>query len=125
MPENTVNRDPLVHLIGAMSDDPDRYITDMESAGQRQLVESADVPSNMRDSQSDFEALGFVFGEPYQHDPMFRPATFPVGWKREASDHPLWSYILDQHGRRRVSIFYKAAWYDRQAFMYLDTPSRG
>ena len=43
----------------------------------------------------------------------------PEGWKREASYHPMWSHIVDGAGKQRVSIFYKAASYDRKAHMSL------
>ena len=33
----------------------------------------------------------------------------------------MWSYLTDQHGRQRVAIFYKAAFYDRRAFMRLES----
>ena len=46
---------------------------------------------------------------------MFTEATLPTGWKREPSEHPMWSYIVDERGIRRVSVFYKAAFYDRSA----------
>jgi predicted secreted protein len=29
----------------------------------------------------------------------------------------MWSYIVDDEGTQRVAIFYKAAFYDRDAFM--------
>lgn len=117
--ENTANRDPLLHLAGAFGD-PSRYITDMESAGQRQLVHSDRLPTDMgRNTVEEFEALGFKLGDPDPQDPLFRPATLPEGWGREASDHSMGSYIVDQNGRKRVSIFYKAAFYDRSANMHL------
>lgn len=119
--ENTAKRDGFVHLLGAMSDGSGGYIEGMERDGQRQLVNSTDLPTKGYDVK-EFEAVGFTFGPPHTSDPMFRPATLPEGWKREGSDHAMWSYILDQHGRRRVSIFYKAAWYDRDANMSLNTP---
>lgn len=122
MIENSANRDPLLHLLGAMGGN-DRYIADMESTGQRQLVHSDRLPVKLNgDTDADFEAVGFAFGEPDKADPLFRPATLPKGWSREAGDHSMWSYIVDAHGRRRVSIFYKAAFYDRDAFMSLATP---
>ena len=71
------------------------------------------------EARAEFEALGFTFGEPDAGDPMFRPATLPAGWQRKGSDHAMWSYIIDEHGRDRISIFYKAAFYDRDAFMSL------
>lgn len=119
--ENTAERDPLLHLAGAWSD-PGRYITDMESAGQRQLVHSDRLPTDMgSNTVEEFEALGFKLGDPDPQDPLFRPATLPEGWSREASDHSMGSYIVDQNGRKRVSIFYKAAFYDRSANMRLCT----
>lgn len=97
-------------------------IEGQERAGQAQLVTADVLPTNLDGhDQADFEALGFTFGDPTPSDPMFRQATLPDGWKREASDHAMWSYVTDPLGRRRVSIFYKAAFYDRHAFMRLDT----
>jgi len=122
MPENTTARDPLLHLLGSMSDGPEKYITDMEADGQRQVVASQDLPTKLNGgTEEEYVALGFTFGDPYPRDRMFRPATLPEGWKREGSDHSMWSYIVDRHGRRRVAIFYKAAFYDRDAFMSLET----
>ncbi len=119
MIENITNRDPLIHLAGAW-DQPGRYIEEMESAGQAQLVNSDRLPTQINHgSRADFEALGFVFGEVDRNDSMFQQVTLPDGWKREGSDHAMWSYIVDDLGRQRVSIFYKAAFYDRDAFMSL------
>ncbi|MCF2130168.1 hypothetical protein L1I79_27605 [Strepomyces sp. STD 3.1] len=90
-----------------------------EKAGQQQVVHSDQLPT--RGYVPEFEALGFTFGEPDAKDPLFRPATLPDGWTKEASDHAMWSYVLDELGRRRVRVFYKAAFYDRDAFMNLIT----
>src|SRR5206468_1980936 len=95
------------------------YITGMESAGQRQLVDSASLPTDTKGRDGDFAALGFVFGEPDETDPMFRPATLPEGWHKEGSDHAMWSRVVDERGLRRVAVFYKAAFYDRSASMHL------
>jgi hypothetical protein len=121
MPENTTQRDLLIHLAGAMSDGPSGYIERMEADGQRQLVGSTELPTQTRGTDDEFVKLGFAFGDPDSADPLFRPATLPHGWRKERSDHAMWSHILDEQGRRRVSIFYKAAFYDRDAFMSLET----
>ncbi len=97
----------------------DSFIERQERAGQRQLITSDRLPSQIMGDRAEFEALGFVFGDPDPDDPLFMPATLPPGWKREGSDHAMWSYLADQHGQRRVAIFYKAAFYDRRAFMRL------
>jgi hypothetical protein len=94
-------------------------ITDMERRGQKQLVAASVLPTDTQRTDSEFEAVGFTFGEPAEGDPMFRQATLPAGWSRQGSDHDMWSYVVDELGRRRVSVFYKAAWYDRSAHMHL------
>jgi hypothetical protein len=98
-----------------------QIITDMEAAGQRQLVTSSQLPTEIQRPGRDagFEALGFTFGERVDGDTLFRPATLPAGWVKRGSDHDMWSYIDDELGRERVAMFYKAAFYDRSAFMRL------
>lgn len=122
MIENTSQRPSVIHLFGVMSEGQTGYIEGMESAGQEQLLASCDLPTR-GSNDPEFLKLGFTFGEPHPHDPMFRPATLPEGWRRDGSDHAMWSYIVDQLGRRRVGIFYKAAFYDRSAHMGLSSVS--
>lgn len=122
--ENTTQRDPLLNYAGMLgSGGQTGYVEEMEAAGQRQLVNSDRLPTETSGTDDAFEAVGFVFGTPDRNDPMFRPATLPEGWRREGSEHAMWSYLVDQYGRRRVAIFYKAAFYDRSAFMRLETPA--
>lgn len=87
--------------------------------GQAQLVSSMQLPTKMQDPREHFEALGFKFGKADKSDPLFCPATLPEGWTKRGSDHAMWSYIHDEKGRERVAIFYKAAFYDRDALMRL------
>lgn len=119
MIENTSQRPNELHVLGVMGGITG-YVEGMESAGQRQLVESTDLPTHGSDDP-EFERLGFTFGEPHKHDPLFRPATLPQGWKKVALDHAMGSAIVDELGRERVSVFYKAAYYDRRADMHLNT----
>lgn len=99
----------------------DELIGDMEARGQRQLVNSSQLPVEVQrpGTDADFEAVGFTFGAPEERDDLFRPAALPPGWTKRGSDHAMWSYIDDELGRERVAIFYKAAFYDRSAFMRL------
>lgn len=119
MIENTSGRDPLLHLIGAM-DGRSNFIEDMEAEGQRQFVHSDRIPTELHDcTEDDLIALGFVLGDPDPGDKLFRAATLPAGWSRAGSDHAMWSYLLDGNGRQRAAVFYKAAFYDRRAFLRL------
>ncbi len=119
--ENT--QDPhsmdLTAMLLVATGDADAVIGNQERAGQHQLVHSDRLPTDLYSPREEFEALGFTFGDPDPSDPMFAPATLPEGWTREGSEHAMWSYIVDQHGRRRASIFYKAAFYDRSAHIGL------
>lgn len=115
--ENTTTRDSAIHLMGSLSDGTDSYITGMEADGQHQLVASDKLPADA--DWPAFQALGFVKGEPVEGDPLFVRAALPEGWTRAASDHSMGSYLIDERGVKRVSIFYKAAFYDRRANMTL------
>jgi hypothetical protein len=124
--DNTTRRmqeDPAERLAllaeGMVTGSPGSFIVAQEKAGQQQLVNSDRLPSEFKGDRAEWEAAGFAFGDPDPGDPLFMPATLPEGWKREPADHDMWSYVVDQHGRRRVEVFYKAAFYDRKAFMRL------
>jgi hypothetical protein len=119
MIENTSDRDPFIHVLGAMSDGSDGYITGMESAGQRQFVASTQIPTRMLHGTTDekLTEMGFGLGPVVPGDPLFREATLPEGWEKRGSDHAMWSYIHDETGKKRVAIFYKAAFYDRKAHL--------
>lgn len=93
-----------------------RGIEASERRGQEQLLQSTVLPTEGSDGE-EFAALGFKFGPKVEGDELFREATLPDGWKKEGSDHDMWSYIVDERGIHRVSVFYKAAFYDRRAFM--------
>lgn len=123
MIENTSQRDPLLHLLGAMSEGTGDYITGMEADGQQQLVQSDRIPTDDlgRGGEQALLDLGFTLGDPDPTDPLFRLCTLPEGWARQGSDHAMWSYIVDQLGRRRVAVFYKAAFYDRGAHYSVET----
>lgn len=63
------------------------------------------------------EEIGFVFGD--DEDDIFVNVKFPEGWEKKPTEHSMWNDLLDEKGRKRGAIFYKAAFYDRRAHMYL------
>jgi hypothetical protein len=114
----------LLLAVGMHTGSPAEFIEAQEKQGQAQLVASEMLPTRvLHCTDADFAALGFRFGAPDPGDPMFRPATLPEGWKKVSSDHDMWSYVVDTLGRRRVAIFYKAAFYDRSAHMRVERVS--
>lgn len=90
-----------------------------EAEGQQRFVATDKMPLELNPDRASFEALGFTFGK--QLDDIFIEATLPPGWTKRASpNHSMWSYIYDETGKKRVSIFYKAAFYDRSATAYIE-----
>lgn len=91
-----------------------------EHQGQQELIHSDVLPTEFsfdRDGsqRAALEAAGVIFLAVVVDDPLFRYVQLPSGWRRIGSDHNMWSYVVDENGRRRIAVFYKAAFYDRKA----------
>jgi hypothetical protein len=90
-------------------------IEEQEAQGQQNLIKSTALPI-----EGDWDTLtrwGIVRGE--QTDNLFCHCTLPEGWKKVATDHSLWSNLVDARGLIRVNIFYKTAFYDRNAHFHV------
>lgn len=88
-----------------------------ESAGQRALVLSTALPTeglHGRNREA-WEAMGLKIGAVASPDSLFVDVELPTGWHMKATEHAMWSDLLDGKGRKRGAIFYKAAFYDRRA----------
>lgn len=125
---------PLDPDTGRWKGVPEPDVTEeLEAAGQQALVESTVLPCEIQplwildegrpqtpaEAEADIEALGIVLGAAV--DETFRNAVLPPGWaKLPAPDHSMWSYLVDEVGRRRVAVFFKAAPYDYRAFMRIE-----
>lgn len=89
-----------------------------EAEGQRDLVTSSNrIPKD--GSEEVAKALGIRLLS--DADDLFIYAKLPHGWKIKPTDHSMWSEVVDAEGTRRAAIFYKAAFYDRKAFITLET----
>lgn len=90
--------------------------TVVERDGQRGLVQSqARLPKMMDDEdRKALKKAGVKFGK-VQDDGLFVQAKLPPGWRVLPTDHALWSDLVDDRGRKRASVFYKAAPWDRNA----------
>lgn len=56
-----------------------------------------------------------------EYDDLFWNVKLPEGWEVRATDHAMWNELIDNKGRKRASFFYKAAFYDRDAFINFNT----
>lgn len=90
-----------------------------EKLGQIAFVHSTAMPVELQPDRAAFEALGFKFGLPVEGDRLFVHATLPEGWKKQGTGHDMHSEIVDETGRKRVGVFYKAAFYDRRADAFI------
>ena len=91
-----------------------------EKVGQDVFVASETLPIRGTSEPAErawFEKHGFVFGE--RADKLFVQVKFPPGWKKVATDHSMWSDLVDAEGTKRAEIFFKAAFYDRDSFIRL------
>lgn len=119
MPKYDNESDGLGHLLDTMMGEK-HSIEKSEARGQQALVESDDLPRDVgRLSFKEItENTGIIFGEPIND--LFIEAKLPKGWSKQRTDHSMWSNLVDDKGRERAGIFYKAAFYDRKAHMHFN-----
>lgn len=95
-------------------------IEQQEADGQKEFVGNSVLPFVFNSGTKEhLEAAGVVFGE--KIDELFQAVQLPEGWHKKATDHSMWSELIDEHGKKRASIFYKAAFYACSAFINVDT----
>jgi hypothetical protein len=92
-----------------------------EKRGQNDFVASERLPIrvnggvNTKDAKTQYEKMGITVID--KSDDLFYNVMLPNGWKKESTGHSMWNNLLDEQGRIRATIFYKAAFYDRDAFI--------
>lgn len=110
---------PLASWVAAFAGDTSHAvmtsedIVRSEQLGQQELVNSSHLPKKSADSWRLLERWGVKHLNDV--DDLFCNAELPPGWELKASDHDMWSYLYDLDGLKRANVFYKAAWYDRDA----------
>lgn len=86
-----------------------------EKSGQEELAASSQLPREGLDelaAEHGIEILG-----PSEGDDLFMNVRMPDGMKIEPTDHSMWSRLVATDGTELARIFYKAAFYDRRAFI--------
>lgn len=64
-----------------------------------------------------WKAIGVVPIGPVEDDDIFWRVDIPKSWEIRRSEHPMSTALYDDQGRQRAYIFYKAAFYDRRAYI--------
>jgi len=117
--EKQAIEDPMLTML-SMLGGSSQAIERSEAKGQEELVESEVLPTNLNGgNKKDYEKIGIVFGDVVEGDRMFQEVTLPDGWKKIRTNHSMWSKLVDDQGRERANIFYKASFHDRSAHMNL------
>lgn len=93
-----------------------------EAEGQHELVNSLQLPRECNspmgvNAAAQYHKMGIKTFTGSKGDNLFLGVKLPDGWKKRATDHSMWSELTDNKGRVRATIFYKAAFYDREAFI--------
>jgi hypothetical protein len=90
-----------------------------EARGQLDFVASETLPKEMLHgcTREKLEEMGIRFGDDV--DDLFVSVELPDGWEKRPTDHSMWSELVDDKGVVRANIFYKAAFYDRNAHISL------
>lgn len=116
-----VKDNPLGFLMGAMGQGTSEMIENQEADGQSSFVSSTTLPTKIMTDKGRkiLNKAGVQFGDNVEGDEMFQYVELPEGWEKKPTDHSMWSKLVDDKGRERASIFYKAAFYDRSAHMSL------
>ena len=99
----------------------DRTIEKMEARGAQEVAaQRRRLPTDGLDKKV-AEASGIEVHDVEENDPIWTHVTLPEGWKIERTDHSMHTKLVDEKGRKRGGIFYKAAYYDRSANMHFTT----
>lgn len=91
-----------------------------EARGQQHLCQSSQLPREIKlVSYDDLEkSWGLTVQQPTAgDDELFYTVSLPAGWTMKPTEHSMHNSLFDDKGRKRASVFYKAAFYDRKAFM--------
>lgn len=117
-----VHDNPVFGLLESMN------IEGAEKRGQRELVESCQLPykacggtyskPSYEEVVTEYAKHGIKVLQISEEDDIFVDVELPKGWKKQYCESQYWSDLLDHNGRKRASMFYKGAFYDRSSHLY-------
>ena len=83
--------------------------------GQVYLAPQEGILPDFGSDSSELSAMGIVFGEKRDDDPMFRDAVLPDGWTLRSTNIPTLYEVVDTSGARRATVRYVASSDSRSA----------
>jgi hypothetical protein len=118
-------------LYAREGENPSKAIENQEKRGQQMVVEYRRLPKatnhcsdyhkhdDFEFTKAQYEKMGIKIIDEY--DDLFWNVQLPDGWEIKATTHTMWNDLIDDKGRKRATFFYKAAFYDRDAFINFKT----
>lgn len=138
-------------FLSERGEDPSKAIENQERRGQAEVVRASKLPKKLNShkvpnailwsgttedmdyntkreitsanieayTRVQYEKIGITIIS--EDDDLFWNVKLPKGWEIKATDHAMWNEVRDDKGRKRMTFFYKAAFYDRDAFSNLQT----
>jgi len=86
----------------------------IEAQGQKEIMEGVLLPRQLSGcTEASLTELGFKLGDVVND--LFRKGSLPSGWTLKADGGSFHTAILDETGKRRGYLSYKAAPYDMWA----------
>lgn len=99
-----------------------KAIEEQEAQGQKEITNPTkkrnclQLPLNINSGGKDgYVKLGIIFKK--KVDDIFGLYEVPNGFKTRNTDHSMWNELLNDKGEVVADFFYKAAFYDRDAFI--------
>jgi hypothetical protein len=98
-------------------------ILQQERIAQKEIVEVGEqlpIKSNttgITNAAAQYGKMGIKVLVPSKGDDIFLNVKLPAGWKIVPTDHAMWTDLIDGKGRKRASMFFKGAFYDRDSFV--------
>lgn len=120
-------------LLSALFGDSNKKIEDIERKGRDSIVNNVKLPiyansisekrfytkEETKDLVLDkYKEIGIkVINE---ENDLFYNVELPKNIKLKTSESNYWTYLIDNDGKELASIFYKAVFYDRNAFINIE-----
>ena len=94
-----------------------RAIENQEAQGQIELCNSSQLPRTgwYDDIKKEYIKRGIKVIGISKYDDLFYDVELPKDWKIKPTDHSMWSELRNEKDIVIANIFYKAAFYDRNA----------
>lgn len=88
-----------------------------ERMGQKDVCRKTMIPKEMIPNRRAYEDMGIHIRN--DANDIFFSADYPKDWTIKPTNNPYYSLIIDNTGKERAQIFYKAAFYDKSAYIRL------